>query len=187
MEKALQVFDGLSRSDAMEVAALLQRCNTKKPKEEDVTALQEWLQKLPDLWQVCGDLAEETLTLTISRWSENALVRESLREGQHVLQRNLGFEQASPLEQMLIGHIGLCWLRLQMVEQCYTSRHAESVTLAVGKYWEERLAATQRRYLRAVEALARIRRLGLPALQVNIGEKQVNVVGGEKALQKNST
>jgi len=37
------------------------------------------------------------------------------------------------------------------------------------------LFATQRRYLRACETLARVRRLRLPSMQINIGKKQLNV------------
>ena len=48
-------------------------------------------------------------------------------------------------------------------------------------HWERRLSAAQRRYLRACESLARVRKLGrtTPALQLNIathGGQQVNVV-----------
>ena len=42
---------------------------------------------------------------------------------------------------------------------------------------DRKLSAAQRRYLRACETLARVRKLRLPTLQVNIGEKQVNVAG----------
>jgi hypothetical protein len=38
------------------------------------------------------------------------------------------------------------------------------------------LSATQRRYLRAIESLARVRKLHI-TLQINIGEKQVNIAG----------
>jgi hypothetical protein len=33
----------------------------------------------------------------------------------------------------------------------------------------------QRRYLGAIKALAQVRKLGVPAVQVNIGEKQINM------------
>ena len=69
----------------------------------------------------------------------------------------------------------LCWLRLQLIEQQYSGVQAGNMTLPQGDYWERRLSAAQRRYLRAVETLARVRRLRVPALQVNIGEKQVNI------------
>jgi len=77
---------------------------------------------------------------------------------------------------MLVAHVALCWVRLQMTEQGYTSvATAEHMSLHEAEYWERRLSATQRRYLRAVGILERVRRLPRPSLQVNIGQKQVNV------------
>jgi hypothetical protein len=68
----------------------------------------------------------------------------------------------------------LAWLRCVDVERRYSDILGESVTLAVGDFWERRLTMAQRRYLRALETLARVRRLALPAVQVNIGAQQVN-------------
>jgi hypothetical protein len=63
------------------------------------------------------------------------------------------------------------------------------VALNVGAYWDNLLTTHQARFLRAIETLARVRRLArnTPALQINIareGGKQVNVQGdvnGQKA------
>ena len=52
-----------------------------------------------------------------------------------------------------------------------------SMSLPQGEYWEKRLTAAQRRYLRAIETLTNVRKMNLPAIQVNIGENQVNVAG----------
>ncbi len=50
--------------------------------------------------------------------------------------------------------------------------------MTVGAYWDRRVSGAQARYLRAMEALARVRRLAMPQpLQVNIGGQQVNVAG----------
>jgi hypothetical protein len=78
---------------------------------------------------------------------------------------------------MLIEQIALCWLRLSIVEV----RHADhttsgSIGISQADYWDRALSAAQRRYLRAIESLARVRRLLHPnAVQVNIGAQQVNV------------
>jgi hypothetical protein len=45
-------------------------------------------------------------------------------------------------------------------------------------YWERRISMTQKRYLKAIETLARIRKITGPGIQVNIstsGGQQVNV------------
>ena len=53
----------------------------------------------------------------------------------------------------------------------------KSITLDQGMYWDRKLAASQRRYLRACETLARVRKLTGATVQVNIGERQINLAG----------
>lgn len=51
------------------------------------------------------------------------------------------------------------------------------------KIYEERFDKAHKRYVASIKALAQVRKLQLPNVQVNIAEKQVNVgqmnVGGE--------
>jgi hypothetical protein len=46
-----------------------------------------------------------------------------------------------------------------------------------GDYHQRRMDAAHRRFLAALEALATVRRLTLPALQINVARRQVNVAG----------
>ena len=95
------------------------------------------------------------------------------------LRNELGYREAPLLEQLLIQHAALCWLKLSLVELQYSYATKGSITLTVGMYWEKRLTAAQKRFTRACETLARVRKLArnTPALQVNIaanGGQQVN-------------
>jgi hypothetical protein len=49
--------------------------------------------------------------------------------------------------------------------------------MSVLEFWEHRLSMAQKRYLTACETLAKIRKMAVPALQLNIGDKQINVAG----------
>ena len=79
------------------------------------------------------------------------------------------------LERLVIDHIALCWLRLQMVEQLHVAKTSHDFWPSWGDFWDRRLSATQRRFLRAVETLARLRKLTPAGVQVETGDKQVNV------------
>jgi hypothetical protein len=57
------------------------------------------------------------------------------------------------------------------LSDCLAGQHS----FKLGEYHQKRVDACQRRYLRAVETLARVRRLGVSPVQVNIGDKQVNI------------
>jgi hypothetical protein len=100
-----------------------------------------------------------------------------------VLGTQLDFNNAPPLERLLIDHILTVRLRLLHAEALYNKCMGnQSITLKQGDYRERQLTQSQTRFLRAIENLARVRRLSrnTPSLQINIaqqGGKQVNVVG----------
>lgn len=82
-----------------------------------------------------------------------------------------------PLESLIIRQIVGAWVRLAYTEYAYNGALvAGNQTLAQADFWERRLTAAERRYLRSCETLARVRRLGVPAVQVNIAERQLNQV-----------
>jgi hypothetical protein len=96
------------------------------------------------------------------------------------LKKDLENEGAPLLEQLLIQHAALCWLKLNLVELSYSNAMKQSITLTLGMYWEKRLTAAQKRFTRACETLTRVRRWSrnTPAVQVNIaadGGQQVNL------------
>jgi len=100
-----------------------------------------------------------------------------------IWEKQLGDDGASPLERLLIEHILTVRLRVINAEHKYNNCVMnQSITLQQGRYWDDLLSSTQARFLRAIETLARVRRLArnTPALQINIareGGQQVNVQG----------
>lgn len=93
------------------------------------------------------------------------------------LRFNLGYDRASAAERLLIDLVVLCHLRVYCVEMWYSHAMAKDVTTASGLYWEKKVSAAQSRYVRAVEALARVRKLLSPTLQVNIAAS-----GGQQVI-----
>jgi hypothetical protein len=152
------------------------------PKPEDVKALQEALKKYPDLWRVAGDLGRLAEERIIGGGPKLALISESVKVGIDKLRDELGRSKATALERILIDQVALCKLQLDITQFEYAGLlESGSVGIPQADYWERRLTATQKRYLRAVETLARVRRLlRLPAVQVNIGGQQINVTGDVK-------
>jgi hypothetical protein len=90
----------------------------------------------------------------------------------------LGHETAPPLERMMIDNAVLCWARLAVMELRYSAMTGADNTFRAVEHIEKRLTAAQKRFTRACEALARVRKLKLPAVQINVaaeGGQQVNV------------
>jgi hypothetical protein len=112
------------------------------------------------------------LSQSIGRTLKQPAYSAYLLAGAEQLVRDLGYQSSPQLERLLIEQIVVCWLQVYWAQLiCDSNDRPQS------EIWEKRLTASQRRYLRAVEMLAKIRRLNLPAIQVNIGENQINVSG----------
>ena len=160
-------------SEVVEINALFKSVDKKNAPPADVEKLRQYLTKYPLLSQVAGDLAKQVEQEIIARAYPTQKGRALSVEAycQH-LRSEFGYTTASPLERSLIEHVVLCWLRLYVTELRYESRMEENLSLAQGDYWERKLSTHQKRYLRAVETLARIRKLGIN-IQVNVAGKMV--------------
>jgi hypothetical protein len=113
------------------------------------------------------------------------------------LKERLGYDYASPLERLNIDEVAIPWVRMSEVQERHTSKHHyANLTPKESEYEDRLLSNAQKRYTRALESLARLRRLlrGTAYIQINIaqdGAKQVNVVnipqGRRKSVRPGST
>ena len=140
---------------------------------------------------MAGDLAHLAATNMIARMARYPGMVEALFAGWDALQRELGYETATPLERLLIESVVLAWMRYHDVEMMYTRALSENHALELGVYWEKRVSAAQGRYLRAMETLARVRRLAcqrlacqreeaMPGVQVHVTQQQVSLIGQQR-------
>lgn len=135
------------------------------------------LEHLPDVGHI-RMVTQETVKQVIRSTGDGKFYHEMEFASYNAMRRELGFDEATPFEKALISHVALCWLRLRQTERYYTTGYNATFTTATGLFYEQRLSAAQRRYLRALTTLARIRKMQLPVLQVNValdGGQQVNI------------
>ena len=157
-----------------EVRALLSRCDRDKPRPEDLAMLRSLLTVGADSWRSIGDMAEHARNMVLSNISTKS-VRMAVELGAARIEADLAGPDAPPIERMLAEQAALCWVQLGITEFNYAARMSRGVSFDEGAYLERKLSATQSRYLRALEALARVRRLLRPrAVQINVGAQQVN-------------
>jgi hypothetical protein len=90
--------------------------------------------------------------------------------------RDLGWDSAPPFERELIAHVAECWVWLKLVQLTLNWISSAAHTIRDGDYRERRVTEAQRRYLRAMNLLAKLRHLG-PAVQVNVANQQVVMNG----------
>jgi hypothetical protein len=170
----------------MQLSARVEKA--KKPDPQDMQRLRQLAVQAPGFLSACSTTASirQQLIEKISHGNSRAFMLAEV----DALTKQLGYDAAPPLERLLIDHILTVRLRLIDAENRYTSIVVgNSVTLQQGQYWDNLLSSAQARFLRAIETLARVRRLArnTPALQINIaqeGGRQANVQGdvnGQKA------
>jgi hypothetical protein len=142
------------------------------------TAVQQVVRAYPEIWTELRSRLTSAEQRLVDTATEDELARDMLLTAMAGMRRDLGHGTAPLLEQLLIEQIVLCWVDLDLTWQRFVGHTAASHALPSGAYWNRRVDSAQARYLRATEALARIRRLARPLpLQVNVADQQIVVAG----------
>ena len=119
-----------------------------------------------------------TFSAKESSEGDSVLIAEVIRGDLAHRRRALGYDEARDLERLLIEQVILTWLHYYRVQHGYRQTVGKQLLIVQEDRWERKLNAAQRRHLRAVETLARVRKLsGRGPIQINIAEQQVNVAG----------
>lgn len=105
----------------------------------------------------------------------NLAVQEAICAKLKAIRTELLGAEPTPIERLLVERVALCWLQVQDAELRYVSSQKD-MTFRQGEFHQKRMDAANRRFLSAVKSLALVRRLAIPALQINLARKQVNVV-----------
>lgn len=158
--------------------AFLMRLQKGRGSSEDVQQFKKAIKEVPAVLKLF-DLAENARETVITQFSgDNQAMKIANQQLLENIKQELGYNDASVLEKLLIEQIILCHTRLYWVENLFTANLKVANSAGV-IHWEKRLNANQCRYFRAIETLAKIRHLARRTpeiLQINIAEQQVNQI-----------
>ncbi len=166
-----------------QIQAARKKADSPKATDADKAELRRLYDVHPKVWQAQGQLATYAQNDLVEHISGAWSIKEAIRRTAADIRAQLGYDAGTAIERLLIEQCVITWLRLQAQELSYTAvmQSEQGVTLTKAEHESRMLSSVQARYLRAVETLARVRRLlNLPAPQVNInlpGSQQVNIVG----------
>jgi hypothetical protein len=174
-----QLTDG--KPTRAEFSALFARVSAEGSTDADRTALRRVVAAHPEYGRAF-DLAVLALGQLIESTSANQAGVAIATGRMDALRAELSGPAPSVLERLLVDQVLLDYFYLNTIAyQCAKLMSAGTTSIATFEALERRLTAAQGRYLRAIESLARVRRLlNLPAPQVNInmpGGQQVNIAG----------
>jgi hypothetical protein len=170
----IHAVQAIPQADRELLNTLLQRISkAKKPAQEDLIALEGLFIKHPDIWRTLelGNMCTYAVREMLEQMTNNApATRISLQAGVEGVKRDLGYADAPALEKLLIDAVAVAWLHYYDRQRRYPQIMAAELTIAQATYREKQMHVAQARYLKALETLARVRRMNLPAVQVNIAQ-----------------
>lgn len=103
---------------------------------------------------------------------EHRAARKLVRTDLDGIKTSLLGQSPTPLERLLVDRIAVCWLQVQHADGSYVAELGKA-PLELGDYLQRRQDRAHKRYLGALKALAQVRRLLSPAVQINVAENQV--------------
>src|SRR5262249_5954338 len=109
----------------------------------------------------------------LSAQHDNLVLQHAFQRKMASMRTELGWDGASALERLLIERVVLCWNHLTTTEQKQAFKRKEGISLETAVYLDAAVDRAERRYLRAIQTLATLRRVELPAMQINVLAAQV--------------
>jgi len=163
-----------------ELVDLVTRCYQENPDKKDLRELRRWLDDKPGLYKIVFDFNDVIRGKILDNVVTQRPARMAIDKNVEDLKQGMLYDQSPVIEKLLIDQVINAWLRLQWAEFFYTQNTEGRHSMSEGEYWGKVLNSAQRRYLRAVETLARVRKITRATMQINIaepGSQQVNVAG----------
>jgi hypothetical protein len=159
-----------------ELAAFLKR--TQGGDKTTLPVLRKMLEDPAAVQLFGGELAEQVEQSFVGGIAgENLGWKESITRKLDLLRADLLGSSPTPVERLLVERVVACWLQLQDAEIRFAQNQGK-LTIPQADYHQRRMDGANRRYLAALKTLALVRKLAVPALQINVARKQVNVAGG---------
>lgn len=139
--------------------ALVARIDKDDPKPEDLKALSKEMEAKPKIYRSIGNVQQKVfdqiLCGAITTTSQREITKKYIAE----MKAELGYQESSFVEKMLIEEIVTRWLRLASIEIAYQNVTNSSHSIEEGMYIEKRLDLAHKRFLRSMETLAKVRKL----------------------------
>jgi hypothetical protein len=161
MQTAKAVIESAGKEELpiYQLAILIEKANRGKENGPEVQELRKFIDEHPDMANkhcVVAYSIRHSLMRKVSKEPGNF----ELFEREYELRRNqLGWKDASPIEQLMIERIMLCWVRLLWTEHYNGSFMQPSVPMRESEYADKQFTRAHSRYVKALESLAKLRQV----------------------------
>lgn len=174
----LEVCIDKSKDLDKQFQSLLDKATGKEPESLEISELRRFLRNNPEIWNRLRTLYDITFSNFLSKEYIEPVAVELIRPKLKELKQQLGYNNATSLERLIIEGVILSYLRWITTEIKYINLVNENHSFDKGLYWAKRLNNAQRAYLRACETLARVRKLSrnCPELTNDFSQKEKEMV-----------
>jgi hypothetical protein len=156
--KALaKIMDKAAQGDASTVP-IIRNALTKNPKLVDL------------LGGNIAKVAQDSFVYALC--GKDLVFRESLLTKLETLRVELAGPNPSAVERLLVERVVACWLQVHDADLRFSK--AKEVSFNQANFDLRRMNGAHKRYLSALKTLAAVRKMALPAVQINVARKQVN-------------
>jgi hypothetical protein len=142
-------------------------------------AVSQELVKVPLSERVMDEWAANQLVEWAAGTKGKEKTKDNLRRELNAVAADLAGPSPSPAERMLAEVAALNWFALRLHEARFASasNSDKGITIAQSEHGQRRIDRAHRRLMMALKTLATVRKLGVPAVQINLAHQQVNVAG----------
>ncbi|MBV7328408.1 hypothetical protein KFU94_09135 [Chloroflexi bacterium TSY] len=154
------VSQNMPKADRQELSKrkfweVIGRVDSENPSRADLEKLHGIYNDVPSLYRKALGLSAITRQKILDSFVPQASMQAAMLHEITDMRSGMDFDSANGLERLLIDTVILAWLRVQQAEYSLSSVETSQAM----DYWDGRLSAAQRRFLRASETLARVRKL----------------------------
>lgn len=142
-----------------DLGSFLNRVNKPDASQDDVARLKKMLAEKPIMASICGNIADSTHAKMIEEISQVPLVIESTKAYVKQLKDELGWQDSAMLERLLIETIVSCWLQYHQATTQMIYGTSRNHSIEAGTYLNKRVSLAHKRFLKSIEALAKVRKL----------------------------
>ena len=140
------------------ITDLIKLTDKENPKPEDLRRLRESLNENAWLVEV-NESSEQAFNRFIEDSTKSECGKELMRRQIKEKRTALNYESENAMVQMLINQVILNNIRLNQLEALHVGKLSGSHTSEHGYYWDKRLSSAQRRFLKACETLAKVKKI----------------------------
>ena len=140
------------------ITDLIKLTDKENPKPEDLQRLRASLDDNGYLVEI-NESGKRAFDAVIDTYTTSALMKEIYQRQIKEKRSALDYESENVMVRMLIDRVILCNMRLNAFEMFHAEKVRESLSIASGTYWDKLLSCYQRRFMKACETLAKVKKI----------------------------